>query len=141
MTQEEFKGTLESRIMKIRDTLAAKGAEYATEADRFHNFERAGAMLNCTRERALIGMWVKHVISILDIVDNLETDFDKYSAMADEKIGDAINYLILLEASIVDRKAKYRKRQPVMMPVDLRRLEKELRNSIGMVPMPLPGDK
>ena len=48
-------------------------------------------------------MWIKHVVSIKDLVDDLE-----YGDMAmreewDEKIGDAINYLFLLNGLVVER--------------------------------------
>lgn len=83
--------------------------------DKLHNFKRAGNMLQCSPEYALVGMWTKHIISLLDIVDKINKEDVKLSnmfvckpddvtiAMVEEKIGDAINYLILLEALIKER--------------------------------------
>jgi hypothetical protein len=99
MNHKEFEILLEERFNKIRTVLANKNKEYASGDDKLHNFKRAGRMLGCTQEKALIGMWTKHIISILDIVDKWETcEACPNVKQLDEKIGDAINYLILLEA-------------------------------------------
>jgi len=102
MNVEKFNEMLEERIKKTRQVLDSKNKEYATNADKLHNFKRVGAMENCTPEKALVGMWAKHIISILDIVDNISTE-KVTKEMLEEKIGDAINYLILLEALIKER--------------------------------------
>lgn len=107
MTNEAFSTILELRISAIRDVLAAKAKEYAT-TDRLHNFKRSAAMLNTTPEAALVGFLTKHIVSILDMVDALphpslpggeEAKLDQWR----EKLGDAINYLILLEALVSER--------------------------------------
>ena len=110
MNHKEFEELLEERLNKIRSVLANKNREYASDEDKLHNFKRAGLMLNCTKEKALIGMWTKHIISILDIVDKWEDsrDFPEI-ALLEEKIGDAINYLILLEACFKSRTEKVTK--------------------------------
>jgi len=116
MQHKKFEKLLDETIKRIKDTLAVKNTEYATDFDKLHNFKRAGEMLQCSPEKALIGMWTKHIISLLDIVDELECkcgtqscsfpafDTGEYIATLEEKIGDAINYLILLEALIKERK-------------------------------------
>jgi len=114
MNVEKFNAMLEERIKKTRQVLDSKNKEYATNADKLRNFKRAGAMENCIPEKALIGMWSKHVVSILDIVDKIDADEDEElikicdgegltKEMLEEKCGDAINYLILLEALIKER--------------------------------------
>jgi len=102
MNVTDFNKLLEERIKKTRQVLDSKNKEYATNADKLHNFKRAGAMLRVTPEKALVGMWAKHIISILDIVDNISTE-KVTKEMLEEKCGDAINYLILLEALIRER--------------------------------------
>lgn len=123
MNVEKFNKMLEERIEKTRQVLNSKNKEYASNSDKLHNFKRAGDMLRQTPEQALVGMWTKHIISILDIVDQIDTanrpripadytleEFTKYLkakkltiATVEEKIGDAVNYLILLEALIKER--------------------------------------
>jgi hypothetical protein len=102
VSMEQFNGLVQRRVELIKNILANKGQEYAADNDRLHNFKRAAAMLHCSREQALVGMWAKHVVSILDIIDDMKRGKYPTFSMVDEKIGDAINYLILLEASIKD---------------------------------------
>lgn len=105
MNQEQFEELLTARIKAIRAILSSKNKEYATDEDKLHNFKRAGKMLQCSPEQALIGMLTKHIISILDIVDKIEYN-NEYPRrkLLEEKATDAINYLILLEALIVENK-------------------------------------
>jgi len=103
MTDAQFEAVLKARLSKIEHVLGVKAMEYA-RGDRLHNFQRASATLRCTPERALIGFWMKHVVSLLDMVDDVEKGVHHPSSVWDEKIGDAINYLVLLEAIVVHRK-------------------------------------
>lgn len=107
MNHTEFNKLLDEIIKRTTSVLASKSAEYSTVNDKLHNFKRAGKMLQCTPEKALVGMWTKHIISILDIVDAIDNnqgfideDYDEVIAKVEEKITDALNYLILLEALI-----------------------------------------
>lgn len=113
MNKEDFNESLEQRIKRIRDTLAVKGGEYATEGDRFHNFKRAAAITGQTPEQALVGMAVKHIVSLLDIVDTLSPDTFPATETIAEKCGDAINYFILLEAMLYERNAAFTKMSSV----------------------------
>lgn len=95
MTHEAFVALLEKRIDTMRSVLAKKAEEYASDNDRLHNFKKAAAISRRKPSQALFGMLVKHLVSIVDLV---EGDRPMYLATIDEKIGDAINYLVLLEA-------------------------------------------
>jgi hypothetical protein len=98
MTHDEFNVILEERIAKMRSVLTKKAKEYANE-DRLHNFKRAGALRNESPDDSLLGMLVKHWVSIEDLVTwSGETD----KAVINEKVGDAINYLVLLEAVLLE---------------------------------------
>jgi hypothetical protein len=103
MKTPDFINLVEDRIDKIRETLARKGKEYA-RGDRLSNFKRAAEKLRCSPERALIGIAVKHEVSILDMVDDIEAGCSNAPLeLWEEKIGDYINYAILLEGLIRDR--------------------------------------
>jgi hypothetical protein len=103
MNHKWFDEILEDRISKIRKVLSKKAGEYSSGDDRLHNFKRAAA-LNCeTPEKALAGMLTKHIVSIYDMIDDLDSMSCPDYAVWDEKLGDAINYCILLEALISER--------------------------------------
>jgi hypothetical protein len=91
---EEFEAILESRLSAIKQVLGNKAKEYAI-GDRLYNFKRAAEILRVKPQEALLGMLMKHLVSVLDLV---EGSIPPTEYMVNEKIGDAINYLILLEA-------------------------------------------
>lgn len=98
MNTELFNKILNKRIEKIRNVLEKKATEYSSSDNRLHNFDLAAQINNMTSEQALWGMSTKHLVSIIDMVEdssNLTVE------MIDEKIGDMINYLILLEAILL----------------------------------------
>lgn len=74
--------------------MCAKAKEYATDENRFHNFDEAARLLNCTPKAALEGMLVKHWVSVMDLIDATPPVAE---ALINEKVGDAINYVILKE--------------------------------------------
>lgn len=78
--------------------LTEKAKEYAIGEDRLAAFKDAADVLKTTPYRALLGMWMKHVQSLVDIVNRTQQRSYPTRAMLDEKILDAINYLILLRA-------------------------------------------
>jgi hypothetical protein len=102
MTTDEFNKVVDERIQKIKDTLLAKGKEYSTDDNKMHNFDRGAKISGKKREIVLWGFALKHYISFMDILDNIERSKYPTKEVIDEKIGDLINYLILCEASIKD---------------------------------------
>ena len=104
MNQEDFNKLLEERIERTRLTLNAKAVEYASGYDRLYNFKEAGRKLNVTPEKALQGMKIKHDVSVDDLIRLAGGCPDKLTEeIINEKIGDSINYLILLEALLKER--------------------------------------
>lgn len=98
-----FEEIVTRRIDLIRSVLVKKGLEYTRGTDRFRNFKTSGRRLGITPERALIGMRDKHETSIMDLVDDLDKDVLPTLEIIEEKIGDDINYLILLEGMFKER--------------------------------------
>lgn len=100
----EFDQLVEERCEQIKKTLINKAKEYATKQDRFHNFTVAGRLLNISPEKALLGMMSKHLVSVFDLVEwAIEAPEKLNIAIINEKIGDSINYLILLEGLLKER--------------------------------------
>jgi hypothetical protein len=104
MTPQDFEKVFFDRVSKSEATLIAKAREYATGTDRFHNFKKTAAFRSCTPENALWGMVSKHLVALSDFIDQLEAGEDVPDAQWDEKIGDSINYLMLLDGLIEERK-------------------------------------
>lgn len=104
MNNETFDNVCTLRLNRCLQLLDVKGGEYSTETDKLHNFKRAAAILGCTPERALLGMQVKHTVSIMDMLDDLEKNgtIPKENVW-NEKIGDHLCYDILLDALIKER--------------------------------------
>ena len=111
MNTKDFDSVVERRIEQIRIVLGAKAKEYSSDTDRLHNFKEGARMFNCTPERHLMFLNSKHLISINDMVTALDGPAKSYSILEaelaiakwEEKIGDAIDYLILLEGLVKER--------------------------------------
>ena len=102
MSPEDFAAIVRRRLIRCEFVLVPKGQEYSRGGDRLHNFKRAAAIEKTTPEKALIGMAMKHIVSIMDMVDDLPAlPTDEVLA---EKFTDAHNYLLLLEALIEERR-------------------------------------
>lgn len=94
MNSDQFEKVLEDRITAIKEVLANKAKEYSRE-DRLYNFKRAAEISQTTPQKALAGMLMKHFVSVMDLI---EGSLPTTEYLVNEKIGDLINYLILLEA-------------------------------------------
>ncbi len=99
---ELFDQILQAQLDQTRKVLGFKGKEYSKDGDRFSNFKDAARHEEVSPEKALLGMMIKHEVSVRDIVANIENKLPS-EAMLDEKIGDWINYLILLKGLITER--------------------------------------
>lgn len=102
MKATEFDRLLKDRLAKTRLLLESKAGEYATGDDRLHNFRRAAEDFPgpgpTSPAAALLGMLRKHWVSLADMAERHALGNPIAPAAVDEKIGDAVNYLILLEA-------------------------------------------
>ncbi len=104
MLLEEFKKVVEDRFEYCKKLLyGEKNKEYSRDGDKLHNFKVAARYKGETPEKALWGMWVKHIVSIEDIINDLEKGIVPSYKTLDNKIGDGINYYLLLEGLLVER--------------------------------------
>jgi len=103
MNSKRFELVLIRRLDLVRETLMQKGREYSSETDRLHNFQAAGQIAGCSPEKALFGMMLKHEVSVRDMVNDLDVGVPINPKVKDEKLGDWINYLILLDALLEER--------------------------------------
>lgn len=99
MRHETFNQLVEEILEEAKQVLVLKDAEYSSDSDRLHNFKVAGFMSGTPPEAALWGMLVKHLTSVRDICYSNEM---VTKTKLREKLGDVINYMILLEAVLYD---------------------------------------
>lgn len=100
MNSQDFKKLLERRFERSRSVLMKKNEEYGTGQDVLESFKEQ-ADFSMHQEPTSIGweLLVKHLYSVRRIIAEYECDDTVPSQeMIDEKFGDAINYLMLLEA-------------------------------------------
>lgn len=99
MDNTEFEEFLENRLKSIKHSLGVKAKEYVREGNKLHNFDRGAKISGKTREEVLWnGFALKHLVSVFDLIDDVTKGNIPSKELVDEKIGDLINYLILLEA-------------------------------------------
>jgi len=100
MNNEQFNKLVKERFGQCEAILCKKADEYASDTDRLHNFKVAARVNQCSPEQALWGMYSKHLVSVMDMFQAP----DRVTAeQIKEKIGDSINYHMLLEALLVER--------------------------------------
>lgn len=99
MTREKFNNIVEDQIEMARNTLLRKQEEYSTEENPLHAFSVAANLQGISMREALGGMMIKHTTSIYDFIRSKnDISLEEW----EEKIGDHINYLLLLKAILVE---------------------------------------
>jgi len=104
MKVDEFNAILDNTLNLINTTMRAKRGEYATDRDVLHNFKNAHKQFPMGSDdspgQALMGMARKHWTSIYDITTGVTP---ATPAVIDEKFGDALCYLILQKAWLLEQ--------------------------------------
>lgn len=102
MNSKRYNKIINDRLVKCTQLLCAKSDEYATD-DKLHNFKVAATLQGCTPITALAGMMCKHTVSVYDLIRDNEEGKKIPKELWEEKIGDSINYLLLLTALIEEQ--------------------------------------
>lgn len=102
-SESEFEKVVNQTLCQIEETLIVKGKEYRRNNNPFHNFEVGARKKNISREKALDGMLLKHEVSIEDMTNDLDLDILPTESAVNEKFGDALIYLIIKKAMLIDR--------------------------------------
>ena len=105
MNVTDFNKVIEKRIELIKLIMLSKGKEYSIDSDKFHNFKQSvGISFHTCPEKIAWEFSVKHFQSIKDTLDSVDNgDVNYTNKYIEEKIGDAINYLILIEGMLKER--------------------------------------
>jgi hypothetical protein len=103
MTRGEFiSKVVEPRMAHCKVVLEAKGQEYVREGDNAYNFKRAAAIRGVNVFTALDGMFNKHLVSMLDLMDGAKEGNLPEPKMLDAKVTDLINYVLLWEGLVYE---------------------------------------
>lgn len=94
-----FEQVVDRQYKMCWTTLVEKAREYADDQDRLRVFKIAAGLQGSTPRQALGGMMAKHLVSIFDLVNESKC---APTHVWDEKLTDAINYLLLLRAISVE---------------------------------------
>lgn len=99
MTSEQLIAVAHARLDEVKERIVAKNKHYS-RGDALSNFKFGAQVQRTTQEKCLLGYATKHLVSIIDMVnDESEHSIDQWA----EKIGDAIVYFCILEAMAHDR--------------------------------------
>jgi hypothetical protein len=99
MLAKDFDALVEFENRISTSMLSSKAKEYATDNDRLSNFKLAAGLRGINPADALIGMVVKHWVSISDMAKNPTAySLEKW----DEKLRDDRNYTYLLKGILID---------------------------------------
>lgn len=102
MNQETFNNLVESTLELCKSTLIKKREEYVKDPNRdvLGNFKNNSELsIISTPEGIAWELLTKHLQSIKDYCNGREVS----SSVLDEKIGDSINYLLLIKGLLLER--------------------------------------
>ena len=102
MDPKLFDEITKARFEHCINLLCSKGEEYSRNNDRLYNFKVAARMAGNTKFEALYGMWLKHIVSIQDMIFDAANGSLPSQKLIDDKLSDNINYSVLFEALIVE---------------------------------------
>ena len=95
MIQEDFDILVNKRLAECKKTLTAKTGQYASKKDRLHNFKLGAQLARQTPEQYGLSLVTKHIVAVADKIVNKEV---MNAEFVSEKVGDVINYMMLIEA-------------------------------------------
>jgi len=98
MKPQVFNLLVKEIFKNATEVLSTKAAVYATKEDRLDNFKQAALLSRKTPIGSLKGMVDKHLVALSDFVYAHEHGFEIPAGEWEEKIGDIINYMVLLKA-------------------------------------------
>lgn len=107
ITPEIFNQELKPILAELDSRLSRKAEEYATQ-DRYHNFVQSGIELQGvgldvqdSTLFSIFALMTKHLISVKDMLKDIQNGNDDFtSEYADEKFGDLICYLLLMQVYV-----------------------------------------
>jgi len=106
MQLDKFKSLLQHIYRRTDETFDIKRDEYANDVDVFKSLKNGTAFsFQSEPEQVAWNYLAKHLESIQSILSKLP-DEEPSVELINEKLGDAINYLIIIEGLLRERKTK-----------------------------------
>ena len=96
--KDEFKNLLSSTFQNLNGLTDTKGREYAGDADQLANFKRLAGQLGMDPQKICMVYFQKH----LDSINTFVKDGYESCEPIEGRIDDAILYLVLLKALILE---------------------------------------
>lgn len=100
MNSSQFNAILKRRLDLIQRVLDNKAVEYASDDDKFANMRLSAAITEVSLPKLCLSNFSKHLASVVRMVNGDPCSHTR--EQWDEKLGDAINYLILLEGIVAE---------------------------------------
>lgn len=105
MNKKDFQALINTQFEQIISLTATKGEEYSQSIDQLANFKRQAAELSLSPEKVLMVYLNKHLDSIRGYVHSVNYGNPaNLSEPISGRIDDAILYLLLLQAMVVERR-------------------------------------
>ncbi len=97
MTEQKFNEEVLELQKKMEELLLIKGKEYRRNNNPFHNFERAAELNNSDPALELHGFLSKHLVSYLDMIQDIKNGVPISYQYIEEKLTDIRVYFLLLQ--------------------------------------------
>ena len=101
---ERFNECIDNRLEKCKELLLVKGVEYRRDNNPYHNFNVGSKFTGESSEKVLYGFLLKHLISLQDIINDINVGKLPSKEIIEAKVSDIINYMLILEALIEERR-------------------------------------
>lgn len=103
LQEQEFDIQVNNTLEMIKILLINKGKEYRRNANPYHNFEQGAKQSGLSREKVLKGFLLKHLISVDDMIDDLDKGIVPTEEKIQEKFNDILVYFTIQKCMILDR--------------------------------------
>lgn len=101
---ERFNDCIDNRLNECKELLTVKSVEYRRNNNPYHNFNVGAKFTGESSEKVLYGFLLKHLISLQDIVNDVNEGKLPSKEIIAAKVSDIINYMLILEALIEERR-------------------------------------
>lgn len=104
LINQRFNDCIDNRLNECKELLTVKSVEYRRNGNPYHNFNVGAKFTGESSEKVLYGFLLKHLISLQDIVNDVNENKLPSKEIIAAKVSDIINYMLILEALIEERR-------------------------------------